>query len=108
MELQHFHKSPHSSLPFGIPLGEEFSDMSSSAPVYFDMPFETSSWEALSQTDNQTPESHENVPLYPNFVQAPFGFLYKGRFLAKSHWINYAYQVSSNHASLMFTPSSDI
>jgi hypothetical protein len=85
--FQHVHRPLHPS-SFDMPL----SLYSSS----FDMPMQpdTPSLDLLSQTDPSTTEPRVTVALYPSLSFAPGGAFYKGRFLAQSHWINYAYQVS--------------
>lgn len=76
-----------------------FLDMSLTDPSFFEMSSDgRASWEAVSQTNTSTTEPNEPMELYPSLSCAPVGAFYKGRFLAQSHWINYAQGVSAPYS----------
>lgn len=91
--FQHFHRQSD-SLSLDLSLDLSSGDIPSSDPSYFDMPVDDpSNWE----TDASPKKPHEIMALYPSLTFAPAGFCYKGRYLAQSHWINYAHQVRDSH-----------
>jgi hypothetical protein len=86
---------PNQHEPFDVAFQDVYRPLD---PSSFDMPLslDTPSWDFLLQTDASItkPRVTVTVPLYPSLSSAPVGAFYKSRFLAQSHWINYAHQVS--------------